>query len=118
MQINLTIGIDFTKSNKDPNDPNSLHNITSKNMNCYEKAIRACGDILAYYDDDQLFPVFGFGFKFNNASGHSYGKYNNDNYIELGNLTKKNLAPGKNHIRLGKCGNSHWLLWMPIFLSH
>ena len=61
MQINLTIGIDFTKSNKDPNDPNSLHNITSKNMNCYEKAIRSCGDILAYYDYDQLFPVYGYG---------------------------------------------------------
>ena len=68
MQINLTIGIDFTSSNKPPNDPNSLHNITSKNMNSYEKAIRACGDILAFYDYDQLFPVYGYGAKLANSN--------------------------------------------------
>ena len=30
-------------------------------MNSYEKAIKSCGDIVAYYDYDQLFPVFGYG---------------------------------------------------------
>ena len=58
MQINLTIGIDFTGSNGDPTQLNSLHYI-SQDLNQYEKAIRACGDIVAYYDYDQLFPVYG-----------------------------------------------------------
>ena len=61
MQIALTIGIDFTGSNLPPNDPKSLHNVTTSTLNSYEKAIKSCGDIVAYYDYDQLFPVFGYG---------------------------------------------------------
>ena len=61
MEINLIIGIDFTSSNQDPKLPNSLHNITSNTMNAYEKAIKSCGDIVGYYDYDQLFPVYGYG---------------------------------------------------------
>ena len=73
MQINLAIGIDFTGSNGDPSRPTSLHYIGASN-NSYEIAIRSCGSIVAYYDFDQLFPVFGFGAKFygdNNVS-HCY----------------------------------------------
>jgi len=82
MNINLTIGIDFTGSNGAYTDPRSLHYLQN-GMNDYEKAIRSCGDILAYYDDDQLFPVFGFGFQFldrNRDLGRNLGKYNYDNY--------------------------------------
>ena len=63
MQINLTVAIDFTGSNGPPNMPNSLHFLGAK-QNQYEIAIRACGDIVAYYDYDQKFPAFGFGGKF------------------------------------------------------
>jgi len=52
MQINLTVAIDFTGSNGPPNMPNSLHYLGAK-QNQYEIAIRACGDIVAYYDYDQ-----------------------------------------------------------------
>ena len=58
--IKLTIGIDFTSSNLQPLDPNSLHYLGG-GMNDYECAIRACGSIVAYYDYNQLFPVYGFG---------------------------------------------------------
>jgi hypothetical protein len=61
MQINLTIGIDFTHSNGKPSDPNSLHHISKKTLNSYEKAIKSCGEIVAHYDYDQLFPVYGYG---------------------------------------------------------
>ena len=73
MQINLSVGIDFTGSNLDPSKPNSLHYLGSSN-NSYEIAIRSCGAILAYYDFDQLFPVFGFGGKFcgDNSVSHCY----------------------------------------------
>ena len=67
------MGIDFTGSNGDPSTPTSLHYLGSTN-NSYELAIMSCGNIVAYYDYDQLFPAFGFGGKFcmdNNVS-HCY----------------------------------------------
>ena len=64
MQIGLAVAIDFTSSNLHPNDENSLHNINKKEPNKYEKAINVCGNIVAYYDYDQLFPCFGFGAKY------------------------------------------------------
>ena len=80
MNINLTIGIDFTASNGEYTDSESLHYLKN-GMNDYEKAIRSCGDILAYYDDDQLFPCFGFGFEFKKRNqNNSNGKYNYLNY--------------------------------------
>lgn len=60
LQIGLTIGIDFTGSNGSPSSPSSLHYVGGT-VNSYEAAIRACGDIVAYYDYDQMFPVFGYG---------------------------------------------------------
>lgn len=55
MQINLSIAIDFSKTNI------NLHKLYKNRMNRYEEAIKYCGDIVAYYDSDQLFPAFGFG---------------------------------------------------------
>ena len=66
VQIGLAIAIDFTGSNGNPNDPNSLHYINDQIPNQYERAIYSCGNIVAYYDYDQLFPCFGFGAKINN----------------------------------------------------
>ena len=90
MNINLTIGIDFTGSNGSYTDPRSLHYLNN-GMNDYEKAIRSCGDILAYYDDDQLFPVFGFGFKFNNPNYYNLGIYNLFNYPVNCNTSDPNI---------------------------
>ena len=61
MQINLEIAIDYTKSNKPPNDPSSNHYLKGMDLNDYEKAIKSCCEVLAPYDADQLFPVYGFG---------------------------------------------------------
>ena len=60
VQIALSIGIDFTRSNE-INNPISLHRIIPGNFNDYEQAISSCGLIMAFYDYDQLFPVYGFG---------------------------------------------------------
>ena len=60
-QINLDIAIDYTKSNHLPNNPDSLHYLKKEGGNDYEKAIKSCGKIIANYDYDQLFPVYGFG---------------------------------------------------------
>ncbi len=67
VQINLTIGIDYTGSNGNPSSPNSLHYIGTNELNSYEIAIKSCGNIVAYYDYDQLFPVYGYGAKINNS---------------------------------------------------
>ena len=60
-QINLEIAIDYTLSNGDPNEPDSLHYMNGEKRNDYEEAIKSCGDIIAYYDSDESFPVYGFG---------------------------------------------------------
>ena len=66
VHLSLSIGIDFTRSNGEINNPNSLHRIIPGSLNDYEQAIRSCGFIMAFYDYDQLFPVYGFGAIINN----------------------------------------------------
>ena len=61
MQINLDIAIDYTYSNNGPENPIPLHNTDPRYPNDYEKAIESCGSIVAFYDYDKLFPVYGFG---------------------------------------------------------
>ena len=67
VRICLSIGIDFTGSNGHPLDLGTLHSLKGDKPNDYERAIRYCGDILAYYDYDQLFPVYGFGAVINDS---------------------------------------------------
>jgi hypothetical protein len=62
-EISLVIGIDFTKSNGLPSDPESLHFMSNEKPNEYIQAITAVGEILQYYDSDKRIPVFGFGAK-------------------------------------------------------
>lgn len=65
VEIGLSVAIDFTGSNGNPKDPKSLHFINGMEPNQYERAIGSCGNIVAYYDYDQLFPCFGFGARIN-----------------------------------------------------
>ncbi|KAL0481100.1 hypothetical protein AKO1_012868 [Acrasis kona] len=63
-EINLMVAIDFTASNGDPLDPNSLHyRNTYPSMNQYQMALNSIGAILDYYDADHSYPVYGFGAK-------------------------------------------------------
>ena len=55
ININLSIAIDFSKPNE------NLHKLYNDKMNRYEEAIKYCGDILGYYNQDQQYPVWGFG---------------------------------------------------------
>ena len=61
MQINMEIAIDYTASNGDPQKPSSYHYINGHFPNCYENAITNCCSIVSCYDEDQKFPVYGFG---------------------------------------------------------
>lgn len=64
-EINLITAIDFTASNGNPQYPKSLHYNGGNRgqLNEYASAIQAVGEVLTPYDDDNLFPVFGFGAK-------------------------------------------------------
>jgi hypothetical protein len=72
--VSLMIGIDFTSSNGDPKHPNSLHYIGRQHFqeNEYTEAIRTVGNVLADYDSDQLFPVWGFGAKLSQSDEVSH----------------------------------------------
>ena len=93
MEINLTIGIDFTGSNGSPTYSNSLHYLAQGSLNNYERAIRSCGDILAVYDADQLFPVYGYGAVYNGSSQNLHcfalnGNQNNPDIKTIDNILK------------------------------
>ncbi|CAM9291797.1 unnamed protein product, partial [Sphacelaria rigidula] len=63
LQIQITVAIDYTASNGDPNMASSLHHHdpSGRTMNQYAQAISSVGSILEYYDADKRFPVLGFG---------------------------------------------------------
>lgn len=64
-ELELCIAIDLTGSNGDPRKTGTLHYIHQDGqLNDYEKAITAVGSIIARYDSDQKFPVWGFGAKY------------------------------------------------------
>jgi Copine/C2 domain len=72
-ELELTIAIDFTGSNGDPRRPGTLHYIhPDGQLNDYEKAITAVGGVIARYDSDQKFPVFGFGAKYGGVIQHCF----------------------------------------------
>ena len=66
MNINLSVGIDFTASNRDPQDPKSLHHINPPQLNLYQQAILSVGEILKKYNHTHQIPSFGFGAKVGN----------------------------------------------------
>jgi hypothetical protein len=73
--VSLMVAIDFTASNGDPRYANSLHYRNPYQPNEYEQAIMSVGEILACYDNDGMFPVYGFGASvswLNNQTSHCF----------------------------------------------
>mmetsp|Transcript_16748 Transcript_16748/g.27550 ORF Transcript_16748/g.27550 Transcript_16748/m.27550 type:complete len:621 (+) Transcript_16748:135-1997(+) len=63
-EMAFVAAIDFTGSNGEPSMPDSLHHLDpSGRLNPYASAITAIGSVLEHYDDDKLFPTYGFGAK-------------------------------------------------------
>ncbi|XP_076818509.1 copine-3-like isoform X2 [Clavelina lepadiformis] len=63
LQLNFTVGIDFTGSNGDPRSPDSLHFMNPRTPNEYLQALLAVGAVVQDYDSDKLYPALGFGAK-------------------------------------------------------
>mmetsp|Transcript_1627 Transcript_1627/g.2153 ORF Transcript_1627/g.2153 Transcript_1627/m.2153 type:complete len:588 (+) Transcript_1627:166-1929(+) len=72
--LNLCVAIDFTASNGDPRVEGTPHYLNPDNnqLNDYELAIDSIGSMVAKYDTDQNFPVWGFGCKFENVVRHVF----------------------------------------------
>jgi len=71
-EMSLCVAIDFTGSNGDPRQPGTLHHTNPNQKNDYEKAIMAIGGVLANYDTDNQFPVWGFGAKYGGQVYHLF----------------------------------------------
>lgn len=69
-KIHLTIAIDFTASNGDPIDSDSLHYISPSGQNEYMSSITSVVNILDSYTIEKKFMVVGFGAK-SKSEGHS-----------------------------------------------
>lgn len=65
--IQVHVALDFTLSNKQRNDPTSLHFIPPTRTNQYTDALFHVLSILQNYDSDKLYPAFGFGAKLPNG---------------------------------------------------
>lgn len=68
---NLILGIDFTASNKTSGKKSfggkPLHYISDREDNPYQSVIKIIGKTLSVFDDDNLIPVFGFGYSNGNS---------------------------------------------------
>jgi hypothetical protein len=59
--INVSFAIDFTLSNLEATDPRSLHHLSNKEANPYEKAMFEVANVMQSYAKDGVFQAFGFG---------------------------------------------------------
>ncbi|KAJ6974444.1 protein BONZAI 3 [Populus alba x Populus x berolinensis] len=63
-ELNFMVAVDFTASNGNPRNQDSLHYIDpSGRLNSYQQAIMEVGQVMQFYDSDRRFPAWGFGGK-------------------------------------------------------
>ncbi|KAK4572174.1 hypothetical protein RGQ29_030554 [Quercus rubra] len=61
-ELNFMVAVDFTASNGNPRNPDSLHYIDpSGQLNSYQRAIMEVGEVIQFYDSNRRFPAWGFG---------------------------------------------------------
>ncbi|XP_062143748.1 protein BONZAI 3-like isoform X1 [Alnus glutinosa] len=73
-ELNFMVAVDFTASNGNPRNPDSLHYIDpSGRLNSYQRAIMEVGEVIQFYDSDKRFPAWGFGGKtFDGSLSHCF----------------------------------------------
>lgn len=62
IHLSMVVAIDFTETNGDPREEDSLHYLNPNGHNKYEQAIMGAGEILQNYDTDRKIPAYGYGF--------------------------------------------------------
>jgi hypothetical protein len=72
-QLDVVVAIDFTGSNGAPRQPGTLHHFHSDGgFNDCEKASTSVVNVLEKYDANKMFPVFGFGAKYDGVVHHAF----------------------------------------------
>lgn len=89
--IHFVIAIDFTASNGDPAYPDSLHYIgpLDSQLNPYESALLAVGQVIQPYDSMGMYAGFGFGAKLkgpNCPPSHLFALNGNDGHPYVSSL--------------------------------
>mmetsp|Transcript_31666 Transcript_31666/g.100958 ORF Transcript_31666/g.100958 Transcript_31666/m.100958 type:complete len:636 (-) Transcript_31666:63-1970(-) len=81
-EISFMVGVDFTASNGNPEDPSSLHHRgfgDPPRPNQYEQAVMGLGNVLEFYDTDHKYPTWGFGGRFQgNPTSHCFALNGNN----------------------------------------
>jgi len=84
LELHLLVAIDFTASNGNPRDRNSLHYNNQSNpehQNPYEQAIRAVASILMPYSRTGKIMPLGYGGHINNQVNHCFTLCNNGDHF-------------------------------------
>ena len=72
LEVSLAVAVDFTGSNGDPSQPNSLHYGAGNAMNPYLLAIQGVGQIVMDYDSNKMVPALGFGARIGSNVSHCF----------------------------------------------
>uniref|UniRef100_A0A5B7AWH5 Protein BONZAI 3 n=1 Tax=Davidia involucrata TaxID=16924 RepID=A0A5B7AWH5_DAVIN len=84
-ELNFMVAVDFTASNGNPRNQDSLHYIDpSGRLNSYQQAIMEVGEVIQFYDSDKRFPAWGFGGKtYNGSVSHCFNLNGNASGFEV-----------------------------------
>ncbi|CAJ1410273.1 unnamed protein product [Effrenium voratum] len=64
LELQLMVAVDFTRSNLGQTNPQSMHSVVSREQEtAYASAIRSLGEVMSVYDNDNCYPIYGFGAK-------------------------------------------------------
>lgn len=59
--LTISVAVDFTASNKNIEDPVSLHHVSEEQQNQYQQAMTSVGSVILDYDHDKQVGAMGFG---------------------------------------------------------
>ena len=83
LQIQVMVSIDFTSSNGDSFEPDSLHHLGDE-PNQYQRTLKRTLETLAPYDADGMIPAFGYGARaYPPAVSHCFPLSFGDGKVEL-----------------------------------
>ena len=112
-EVNLHLNIDFTESNTWKGNNYHWYRPNYHNENEYQKTIRAIGSILEMYDDDQLFPLYGYGAKLPSTDDRFYS----DCFALNGDMIKPEVVGVEGILKTYVKAVPYLRMWGPTFFA-
>ena len=101
--IRVVVGIDYSAFNGHPRHDDSLHHLDADcGDNDYQVAIKSIVGILAKYDEDQRFPVFGFGATINGSTSTCFQCGDEAEVEGVDGVLKAYKAPFKSDLTMSR----------------